>query len=170
MQVFCKISCNLIINRLRFFFCKFLTAKLFKMTTILALILGAAGGMWMLKRITAKSAANFQAAFYSTFTGVYPVFPESPWDDTVDARAAELEAGFTEHGNHFPRQIQPYYYNSILGGSQSTASLDFQNCMVLFTRDYLNRVEQFHAKQYAADPKATNEHLAGQRPVNLNTL
>lgn len=137
------------------------------MTTVFALFIGAFGAIWIYKRVQAKANANFQARVLASFTGVWPVFPNNPWDETVDERARNIANGFIEQGNQFPKYVQPYYYNDMLVGDdgkpKSTASLDWQNCLVLFCHDYLRRVQEFHEQQHAKDPAATIEHLAYQR-------
>ena len=140
---------------------------------LFTLLLGAAGWWFVSARLQKKNEANFQAQVLARFTGVWPVFPTSPWDDTVKERADEISAGFVEHGNTFPKYVQPYYYNDVIrdesGKERSTASLSWQNCLVLYMHDYLRRVDEFHAKQYAKDPEATREYLGGQSK-NLNTF
>lgn len=142
------------------------------MELLFALLLGAAGGMWIYKRAMAKDAANFKAYILANYTGVWAVYPTSPWDETVEQRAAEIEAGFIEHGNTLPKYVQRYYFNDMVkgpGGPTSTAALGWQDCMVLFANDYLHRVSEFHTTQHQKDPQSTAQFLAGQKQ-SLNTL
>ncbi len=143
------------------------------MGIIIGILVGGIGMLWLSNRLNTKNKANFRARVLSTFTGVWPVFPYSPYDETVDARAAEIANGFVEHGNQFPKYVQKYYYNDVIkdanGNEKSTASLDWQNCLVLYMHDYLRRVEQFHAEQHAKSPTAAAEFLAGQKQ-SMNTL
>ena len=139
---------------------------------ILWSLCSAALAIYIYRRITKKAQANFRAQVLASFTGVWPVFPVSPWDDTVDDRAKEIAKGFVDEGNAFPKYVQPYYYNDLVsvdGKKISTASQDWQNCLVLFCQDYLRRVEAFHARHAEKDPVAAAQHFSYQR-TNLNTL
>ena len=128
---------------------------------LLILLIGVPAA-WILRgRMEEKRRANARARFFATFTGVYPVFPQTPWDDGLEDVANEIRRGFLAHGNALPRKVVTYAYNNVLDEG-STLALDYTNAMVMSVRDYLRRLEEFHAEQARKNGDAARQHFGGQ--------
>lgn len=106
-------------------------------------------------------AQNARTLVYSRFVGVWPVIPETPFDDSVEARADALREAFAVHGNtHAEVVAYPY---GLPVGKDATVGTDWQQFLSMAAVDYIQRVQEYTAKRTAKDAKAAAEFLAGQR-------
>ena len=106
-------------------------------------------------------AQNARTLVYSRFVGVWPVLPESPFDDSVEARADALREAFNNHGN--PHAEVVAYTYGIPVGKSPTAGTDWAQFLQMCAVDYLQRVQEHTAKRVSKDQKAAAEFIAGQR-------
>lgn len=110
------------------------------------------------KQVNRKNAATL---VYTRFVGIWPVIPESPFDDSVEARADALREAFAAHEN-IHAEVVPYVYSMPIG-KEPTAGTDWNQFLQMCFVDYLQRVQEHTAKRAAKDSKAAAEFIAGQR-------
>lgn len=104
--------------------------------------------------------ANARTLVYSRFVGVWLVIPETPYDDSVEARADALREAFAAHGNPYA-EVVAYPYGLPIG-KEASAGTDWQQFLSMVAGDYLQRVQEYTAKRTAKDNKAAAEFIAGQ--------
>jgi len=104
---------------------------------------------------------NAATIVYSTFVGVWPVYPLTPFDDSVQARTEAIQETFAAHGNTMVEVI-PYMY-SLPIGKDPTAGVSYAQFLQMCHVDYMRRVQEFNAKKLAKDNEAAAVYLAGQR-------
>jgi len=129
------------------------------MTTFLIIAFLAAVILWAYFNLKGDEA-NIRTAWYSRFVGVLPILPESPFDQTVQARADVARQLFAEHQNHNVEVI-PYFYGLPIG-KDGTAALTFDAFLRMATVDYLQRCDAFIADKAKKDQKAAAQHIGGQ--------
>jgi len=106
---------------------------------------------------------NAQTLVYARFTGVWPVLPLTPFDDSVQARADALREAFTAHGN-MNAQVIEYVYGMPINGSP-TASIQYAQFLTEAAKDYLQRCDAFIADKAKKDSRAAAQHIGGQTVV-----
>jgi hypothetical protein len=134
----------------------------FKMQTVFILAFIAATILWAYLNLKADKA-NIRTAWYSRFVGVLPILPESPFDQTVQARADVARQLFAEHGN-VNAEVVPYFYGLPIG-KDGTAALTFDAFLRMAAVDYLARCDAFIAEKNRKDSRAAAQHIGGQTVV-----
>jgi len=129
------------------------------MTAFLIFAFIAAVILWAYFNLKADEA-NIKTAWYSRAVGVFPVFPESPFDNTVAARTEIARQLFDAHGNNNV-EVVPYFFGLPIG-KDGTAALTFDAFLRMATVDYLQRVDAFIADKAKKDQKAAAQHIGGQ--------
>lgn len=135
------------------------------MNTILLLIAAVIIAALLIGKSTRE--ANAKTLVYARFVGVWLVIPETPFDDSVEARADALREAFAVHGN--PHAEVVAYAYGLPVGKQDTAAVDWQQFLSMVAVDYLQRVNEYTAKRAAKDAKAAAVHIAGQQLNNQFT-
>jgi len=104
---------------------------------------------------------NAATIVYSTFVGVWPVYPLTPFDGSVQARTDAIRETFAAHGNTMV-EVVAYMY-SLPIGRDPTAGVSYAQFLQMCHVDYMRRVQEFNAKKLAKDNDAAAVYLAGQR-------
>lgn len=104
---------------------------------------------------------NAATIVYSTFVGIWPVYPLTPFDDSVQARTEAIRETFSAHGNTMA-EVVPYMY-SLPIGKDATAGVSYAQFLQMCHVDYMRRVQEFNAKKLAKDNEAAAVYLAGQK-------
>ena len=104
---------------------------------------------------------NAETIVYSTYTGIWPVYPLTPFDDSVQARCEALRQTFAAHGNNHV-EVVPYLY-SLPIGKEATAGVSYAQFLQMCHVDYLRRVQEFNSKKLDKDIAAAATYLAGQK-------
>jgi len=110
---------------------------------------------------------NAATIVYSTFVGVWPVYPLTPFDDSVQARCEAIRETFLVHDNTMV-EVVPYMY-SLPIGKDATAGVSYAQFLQMCHVDYMRRVQEFNAKKLQKDQDAAAVFLAGQRSNNQFT-
>ena len=104
---------------------------------------------------------NASTIVYSTFVGIWPVYPLTPFDDSVQARTEAIRHSFAAHGNTMV-EVVPYMY-SLQIGNEATAGVSYAQFLQIAHVDYMRRVQDFNAKKLQKDIDAAAVYLAGQK-------
>ena len=162
----------MITNKLRFKFCARFSAsgaqKSAIMTTAILIALALVGAYIVGQRSTKAQIRDFDTAFKSRYTGVFPVWCDGPNDTEVEKRAEFWRAEFKKFGNDKVTVIS-YPYNKVLDTGKnalSTITMDYQSTMVMYCRHYLEITNSLHITATAVDATAAARHLAGQQITN----
>ena len=99
---------------------------------------------------------------YANFSGVWPVFPQTPEDRTVEAKADWIREQFKEHGNPFSPEVVAYWYGCNLSDGSSTAAMDWDAFILQATLDYHRKRVAHISDRAKKDAKAAAEHYGGQ--------
>ena len=125
---------------------------------IAALIVCAALYLLSLRR---ADIHNAETIVYSTFVGIWPLYPLPPFDASVQARTEAIRQTFAAHGNMMA-EVVPYLY-SLPIDKDATAGVGYAQFLQMAHVDYMRRVQEFNAKKLAKDNEAAAVYLAGQK-------
>lgn len=114
------------------------------------------------KRQTQIEKQDYRTAFLSQYAGIFPVFPDGPNDALVEERAAQWRERFEAHQNK-KAVVIAYPFNTILDGTTTTITKDYQDSMVLFCQNYLRKVEELHLLAALANQQLSQRHFGGQQ-------
>lgn len=137
------------------------------MTTAIIVAILLLGAYLIGKREGKAQIKDFDTAFKSRYTGVFPVWCDGPNDTEVEKRAQIWREEFKKHGNE-KVVVVSYPYNRVLDENKnvfSTITMDYQSTMVAYCRHYLEVTNNLHITANATDAMGAARHLAGQEMV-----
>ena len=132
----------------------------------ISLALFAVAVAYYIIRLNAAETANVVTTWHSRHVGIIPVFPLTPFDQTVSVRAENLRNTFLECGNKNVEVVE--YVFGLPVSKYGTASVTFDAFLRMSAVDYLQRCDAFIADKAKRDKSATAEFVAGQTFIVSN--